>query len=439
NILVTGGSAGVSATAYLGNAALAAAGSAPLISTGASEQAIFVDAGATLELNAALIGSTNFNKGLGGTLRINTTQYFANSTSRIALSGGTVVLNAGTNSIFPGVQGGANSQYLVVSPGATLDLNGNSQMVGLLKSPNTDTYQGTGGLITSATPATLVQSTQNTASWGGVIAGSISFNAAGSTGATFYSANTYTGSTLVNYGGLTLKDAGQLTATSAIELNYATLTIDNGGLAALSNRVNDAATITMRGGHINLTGRDNTEVSETFGNLTLAEGMNSLNASNASTGLRSTELVFGSLTVSNDATLASWNSTGLIGSTGRIKFTNGASLLVNGILPFANMQTDLAAYDPQFGLGALGNVGFRGYDYVSSFAFPSSPTSIQNVKLQNNTLTAPSLGGGTYAMNALVFGVNAGGQSLLFGGSSDTLNLTAGAFTITGSSGLPRT
>ena len=434
NVLVTGGT-----TASLGNATLASANAAPVLTVG-TEAALLVDSGATLNLNAALVYSSNVTKGLGGILNINTEQYFNTNTGNyFTIDGGTVVLNAGTNTLWQGVRGGTDGQYLVVAPSATLDLNGNSQMVGRLQGANSVAYQGTGGVITSASPATLVMVTTNPDNWGGALTGSLSFNKSGSGTPVFYAPNTYTGSTFINYGGLTLKDAGALTATSSIDINYATLTLDNSGLAASSDRVNNLAPITMRGGFITATGRDNTTIVETLGNVNLAQGMNMINSSlNGSGAVRSMELQFGTLSVQNDATLASYGANGAIGSYGRVKFTNGTSLLVNGILPFANMQTDLASYDSQFGLGSLSGTGMRGYDFNSTVAFPTAPTATQNIRLSSNSFTAPTLGVGTYKMNALVFSVSTAGQSLVFGGSSDTLNLTAGAFTVSSASNMAR-
>ena len=426
-ILVTGGT-----VATLGNAALALAGNAPLITTGA-EAALLVDAGSTLNLNAALVYSGNVTKGLAGTLNINTRQFFNTSTGNyFTIAGGTVVLNGGTNTLWQGVQGGNNGQYLDIAPGATLDLNGNSQLIGLLRSPNNSAGQGAGGVITSATPATLVYATQNGDNWGGNISGQISFNKTGSQPINFYSPNTYSGSTLVNYGGLNLTDFATLPNTSSIDLNYATLTLTNGGQAFLNNRINDSAPITLRGGNLTITGRDNTAVVETLGNITLAQGENFFTISNAGNGVRSLEIQAGTLTVQNDATMYS-NSVGALGSSTRLKFINGSALLVNGILPFATNAGELLSYDTQLGVAALNTVGFRGYD---ASVLPTTGVATQNIRLSSGSFAIADVGiptrAGTYTLNAIAFNVTASGQTISFADSLDTLNLTSGALVING-------
>ncbi|MCX8512671.1 MAG: hypothetical protein ORN83_13025, partial [Chthoniobacteraceae bacterium] len=239
-----------------------------------------------------------------------------------------------------------------------------------------------------------------------------------------YAPQTYTGPTLINGSGLTLLDNAALSITSSISLNYATLTLENGSTskAGLSDRINDAAPIFMKGGYLIINGRDNTVLSEKLGDLVLDGDKNSISGGNTSAGIRSMDLQFGTLTVRNDATLFVLGSIGSGGSISRLLFTNGESLLQNGILPFASSAaSELASYVPGLGAVSLNAAGARGYD--ASF-FPTVSSATQNLRLASGSFTVPS---GSYAANAIAFKPNASGQNLVFTNSSDTLNLTSGA------------
>ncbi|NBV53936.1 MAG: hypothetical protein EBR83_10540, partial [Verrucomicrobia bacterium] len=165
------------------------------------------------------------------------------------INGGTLKLNGGTNTL-------AANNYLEVGLGGSLDLNGTSQYVfGLF----TDgAVAGAGGTITSsAGTGNLVVNQDNTGrNWAGTISGSVNFTRSGQSTLTVYSPQTYTGATLLNAGTTTLRDAAKISGTSSIDLNYATLTLDNNvGTTDLADRVNDAAPIALRGATFNFTGR----------------------------------------------------------------------------------------------------------------------------------------------------------------------------------------
>jgi autotransporter-associated beta strand protein len=149
NILATGGSSSIGSAAYV------AAGASPLLSTGATETALLVDAGSSLTLNASLVGTASLTKGLGGNLILAAPQYTNLSNGFTTITGGTLTLAAGTNTLWPGVQGGVTGQNLFVSPSATLNLNGNSQMFGDISGSLTILKAGR---ITSSGPAVLAAS-----------------------------------------------------------------------------------------------------------------------------------------------------------------------------------------------------------------------------------------------------------------------------------------
>jgi hypothetical protein len=82
NILATGGSSSIGSAAYV------AAGASPLLSTNTTETALLVDAGASLTLNASLVGTAALNKGLGGNLILAAPQYANLTTGYMTINGG---------------------------------------------------------------------------------------------------------------------------------------------------------------------------------------------------------------------------------------------------------------------------------------------------------------------------------------------------------------
>jgi autotransporter-associated beta strand protein len=449
----------VGAGQTLGNATLRALGSAPAIAFGtlnetntppaaaalvltSVEGGILVDTGASLTIEAALFNTANVTKGLGGNLTFATKQFFNAGANAFTINGGTVTLDGGENTLWQGVQGGTNGQLLSVGPGATLNLNGNSQMVGDLVSPNRTAFAGSGGSITSSSATTLlaVYANATAGQWGGNISGNIFFNKAGATATTFYSDNTYTGGTLINGGTLTLIDEGRLSGTTSITINNAALALSDAGTMANDNRINDAATISMRGGNLSLTGRDLWNSSEIVGAITLAGAQNNLTATVATNGtVRSAVLEIGNLTQANYSTLLWGAASGQMGSAGRIIIANGSSLLVNGIIPWATDGGTFASYvaptsgNAAGGLAALNQLGYQGYD--ASIIPAGSGTTTQNLRLGSASFVVPDVNigsAGTYNANAVAFNTSANSQTLSFADNADTLNLNSGGLIVSG-------
>ena len=189
-----------------------------------------------------------FNKSGAGTVVL-TKPVLANG--QYTINQGTVRLAAGNQTLWAYNQG---NSYLSMS-GGTLDLNGTVQMTGAIFQDNqpadvTPVITSTGG------NSTLVINAPDGRDFAGTITGPVAL-AYGSTAAsalTLWSNNTYTGPTLVYGGTLQLAGNAQLSGTSAIELSYSTLQLNNGqdsggggGGAYLANRIPDTAPITMRG------------------------------------------------------------------------------------------------------------------------------------------------------------------------------------------------
>ncbi|MGB8170580.1 MAG: hypothetical protein WCF18_23960, partial [Chthoniobacteraceae bacterium] len=200
-----------------------------------------------------------------------------------AINQGTLKLAGGTNTI-------QANNFLEIGVGGTLDLNGTSQYVlGLF----TDgAVNGAGGTITSSSgAATLVQNADNAArNFAGAITGNVFWNRAGQNTLTVLSPQTYSGGTLLNGNTTVLRDAGALTTTSSIDLNFATLTVDNTGSTDLPDRLSDSANISLRGGTLNVNGRAQTASTETVGPIVLDSGYNVITPAVGGTGVNSVEL-----------------------------------------------------------------------------------------------------------------------------------------------------
>jgi autotransporter-associated beta strand protein len=462
-ILTSGNILSVAANQTIGNAALVATNSAPVIAFGAVEGGLLVDSGADLTVNAAITSSANVTKGLGGNLTFATKQFFNTGAAVFTINGGTVTLAGGENTLWQGAQGGTNGQLLSVGPGATLNLNGTAQMTGDLTSPNRTAFAGTGGTITSSTAATLVAVHANgTANqWGGQITDNVFFNKSGATTNTFYSDNTYTGGTLINGGTLTLLDEGKLSGTSAIKLAYSTLSISNTGTTDLTNRVNDSAAISLLGGTLTFLGRAQANSTETLGAVTLVQGNSIITVTEGGTGVRSAELTLTSLNRAAGGGTVNFSPTGLglIGSAGRLLIPTlngvatsalGAGLTNNIIGGWAIINTsDFASYNPTLGVGRLDSVGFAGYSNpTTTTGTLDAAAASDNINLNaavtgsitvTNDLTINSLRFGNVAANTVDIAAGktltlSSGGLLFFSTATQTLGsvVNQGSLTTTG-------
>ncbi|MEI9897820.1 MAG: hypothetical protein WDN28_29180 [Chthoniobacter sp.] len=276
NILVSG-----AAGATIGNAASVALGSAPVIAFGSVEAGLMVNTGSDLAVDASLVNAANLTKSLGGDLTFNTRQYFNTAANYLTILDGTVTLNGGENTLWQGVQGGTAGQHLSIGANGTLNLNGNSQMVGDLRSPSSLVFVGAGGTITSSSAANFV--TANAAnSWGGQITGDIFYNKTGNSAITFQNDNTYSGNggTLINGSTFDPDRSRQNLRLRRGRQNYARLWRPAHHQWRHGRLIQSPSTTSLpiisSGGTLNFTGRDNTASSETVGSVTLAEGLTSM-------------------------------------------------------------------------------------------------------------------------------------------------------------------
>ena len=278
-----------------------------VIAMAGTEGGLFVDSGNTLNVNGVFTGAANVDKALGGNLVFNTRQYFNTGANYFTIDGGTVKLNGGNNTLWAGVQGGANSANLAVSPGAVLDLNGTIQVVGNINSPNSNAFINSGGTITSVSGAasTLVNASGATGTWGGQITGNVYFARTGVSNFSAYSDNPFTGGLLLNGGITTLVDGGRFSGVNAVDLNYANLTLANTGTLDLPNRLSSTVALNLRGGAFIYNGRAATASAESVGTVTLFQGGSDIAVNAGGTGLNSAELTIANLvrTGSNNGTV----------------------------------------------------------------------------------------------------------------------------------------
>ncbi|CAN5238168.1 hypothetical protein BH11PLA2_BH11PLA2_09590 [soil metagenome] len=349
---------------------------------------------------------------------------------------GKLILNGGTNTL------GA-SNFLEVGASATLELNGNSQYVSGLFTDGT--YNGVvdtataGGIITNtrATLNSTLVTNSDARNWAGTLTGKVFYNRTGSVSTTtIYTPQTYTLGTLINGGTVSLRDYGRLANTSAIDLNYASLQLDNTQAAGISGRLNTAATLTMRGGILIYIGRAQTASTETLGPISIAEGYNIIEVragggpAAGPTGINSAVLTAASLTRPAGSSATAYfqqaNGTvlenGQIGSTPRLVFTTPPTLSNFLIGPWAVANREWASYIPSFGVGLLNANGFAGY---AVNPLTGSPLPTENIRILNANTTL--VGSGTLSINTLNIQYN-GNQTLDLGGQ--TLELRGGGLIV---------
>ena len=191
--------------------------------------------GGTLNLTGAITSSVDVSIRLGIVSFSNT----ANSFNTMSVTG---TAKIGANNALPtGV-----TVNLAASDSGTLDLAGYNQTIsGLTLATATNTATVTNSV--AATTSTLT--TTGTSTFAGVIA-----NGAGTTALTvnggtltLTGTNTYTGTTVINGGTALL--TGATTGTSGVVLNAGSLQLGN------NDRINNAATVTLNGGTLNLNTR----------------------------------------------------------------------------------------------------------------------------------------------------------------------------------------
>ncbi len=167
---------------------------------------LFLHTNSDLNLNAAVFTDNAVVKTGTGTVNVGAGSFNAFRGS-LQIDAGTVNLVGANNSmaVIRG-QNGATSNNNLYLNGGTLQLAGNSQVVNTLNSASE--LAGSGGTVTSSAPANLT--TLSGGRFGGTIAGQISLIKPANNTLLLTNNNSYTGSTTVNAGTLTLRDQGML-------------------------------------------------------------------------------------------------------------------------------------------------------------------------------------------------------------------------------------
>ena len=438
--------------------------------TAAVDTVVFTTGTSVLTISSAIAATTiGLTKAGAGTLLLSGTTSAYSGLSSNTFTGQTAI-NEGT------LQLGANNALGAIAPsplavnlggiggaGGTLDLNGKFLIVTSLFSQGSLVGAGIGGgTITSSTNAgTLVTSGAAATVFGGSINGSsVAFAKTGSSAntLTLVGANGYGGSTLINGSNLILKDAGTLAGTSSIDINYATLTIDNTspGLSDSTDRINNSAAVTLRGASLTYLGRAQTASSETLGAVAIGQGFSTVTVTPGGTGVNSADLTFASF-AQTAGSGASVNfvatNLGLIGSNPRINISGAspaslvtAGTMINNIIPWATVGgTEFASYIPYTttgagtavgGIGALSTAGYAGYDFSAGNVFTGfTPGAAINAKLTAVATTpiAVPVVSGAFIANSLNLQSTVSSGGLSFTTGTDTLNLTAGAILHSGS------
>lgn len=343
----------------------------------------FVHAIGDLNLNAKVFTDLGVIKTGPGTLNVGSTA-FGQFRGALQIDGGIVNLAANNSFVSIRSQNGSTSNNHIYMNAGTLNLNGNSQLVNLLNSANE--LPGQAGTITSATPATITST--GGGRFAGVLDGAISYDKVGNNATLFTNAQTYTGTTTLRANTTTLRDSATLATTGALTIKDATLTLDNGYLSAVNDRINPASPVTLNGGTILMNGAAGLVTSQAVNSLTLNGGVNVLNANAGGSGAAVFNIGDLVRTPSNGGVVNFGQAYGFVGTLGNtstairynITNVNGSPLALNdGILGgWAVVRgTHFATYRAASGIGEMSNVndGYANYDSTD----PLTATATRNV------------------------------------------------------------
>jgi autotransporter-associated beta strand protein len=407
----------------------------PIVAFAGAEGIIHVQSGQSLTVNSGMSGTAGLSKDLAGTLNINAQQFVLGNHF---VNGGTLKLTTSgiTNPLL-------FNQGLVVNGGGTFDLNGQNQFVAGLSSATAGGGTGVdgGSVINSGAGQSTFVVNGNT-NFAGVISGNIYLNKTNTGALNLQNAQTYTGPTLITGGTLTLNDNGALPNTNQpIDINFGGLSLANGNLYDVGNRVSDTAPITLRGGVLTLAGRQQFASSETLGNIILADGHNAFTTNAGGTNVNSLDVTAGVLSRTGVTATVRFNATGQLGSSARLTFSGGTGLSYNILGPWAIVDREYASYDATYGIGALNGAGFAGY---SGTGINGNPTGTDNVRLAvagtTTLLSNTTVNTLTFGQQATATTLDLGGnilttQGILFGQVTDSINFAITNGSLTGPAG----
>ena len=312
--------------------------------------------------------------------------------------------------------------------------------MGALSSSNTLAGQA-GNIVSSAGSATLTTVTTTNTTYAGDIGasgGTMNLVKEGSGTTTLTGTNAYTGSTSILGGTLTLRDSGALTGTTGnINVVNSTLTLDNSGLAFVTNRIPTSNTLALTGSTLNyLAGEGSNSVS--VGPVTVATGASTINGTlwgSTSNYGSSISMVLASLTEANSTgTLNFTNTGGTFGAA--VSQVNGAPSASGG----SNVQV-LVTSPVSMTNGIIGGWAVvNGSDwavYRSTADSVTGAVGIGNLGYSLSVLNGATQNPyGIYSANAITAGTavdNITTGATTYGVTNRTINSfkVSGAFTIT--------
>lgn len=361
-------------------------------------------------------GSGNLVKSAPGTLTLARANTFTGTTT---INGGRVLFAEGVDAI-------SANKPLVINDG-TLDLGSNNHYGGALS--------GTGGSITGTGRLTL--NPAGAATYGGSFSGSVSLAKSGAQSLTLTGVSATAGGVYVNGGrliannangcvGLTLKDGGALPGAATISISASGLTLDNTGTLDLTDRINDAALVTLNSGMIDFLGRPSSASAERVGPVSAESGLSQI-AAVPGNGTGTALLTLSGFArnrgaVVNVAASDAWAGSGNLGQAasgyGRILVGSpleGNLAPVNGVVPgvFNSGGADsfnLVGYAaPLQGFGPLGSAGF-----------PSTRAGMTGAVSTDNVTGGGPVAGGGQTINSYNQG------TLSFANANDLLTVNSG-------------
>jgi fibronectin-binding autotransporter adhesin len=438
-LVTLAGDAMIASRTTAGNSTLTLTGG---ITSGGSNRTLTLN---TSNTNQLTISTNSVNLGAGGTLDIGHGLAVGNQT-------GTFNLNVGNNTwgttIVRGLASTGNSSTVTLNIGEanalgsssvlqlgnsttsleqiTVNLNGNNQTIGVLRSFTGNGSASANGnrTVTSATAATLTidNSSATNYLYDGVISGGISLVKNGTGTQTLSGTNTYTGTTTINAGALTITSSSSLPGFST----NGSYSVANGATLGVYNAVTDADMASMLGttnfAAGSAIGFDTTTANRTY-SIALADtsqgvlgltklGSNTLTLNGSNTYTGATTINAGTLQIGAGST------TGSISSSSDI--TNNGTLAIN-------RSNDLTLGNTISGSGALTKAGAGNLTLSGSNSYTGNTTISAGAVLIQNANALGTTAGGTI--------VSSGGSLRLQGGitiTGEALTLDGGGASNTG-------
>jgi fibronectin-binding autotransporter adhesin len=372
-----------------------------------------------------LSGANTFNGAItvnsAGTLNVNNAS---------ALGSGTLIINSGT---LNNTSGG----LITSSTNNAMNWNGNFTYTG---QSGSSLNLGTGNVTLGANVQVTI--TSGTFTVGGAISdggNGYSLTKAGASTFALTGASTYSGTTTVNAGTVTISGAsGAIASSSAVTVNYgATMTLDN--TTNNPDRIKNSAPINLNGGSFNFNGNGAGAASETVDALNINSGASTVTVTKGAGG--STTLTFASFSRTAGATVlfrgTSLGSAPAV-NVSTLMFTTPPTLTGGGGAANSTTVSIIAGAIGDNSTGGTGtdmvtyNVGntngirlLNGAGYTTEYASTIGGNTNANVKLTAST--APS---GSVTLNSLVLNSSGAVATSAFTvtiGSGNVLVLTGNA------------